>query len=115
MTAVLRRVELSVNSRYAHVSPGLVQAVYLPSGSWSAKVRLVGDAWTGFAVPRGATSGAPFVIVSGPDEAEVFSIAVRWADSARTLGMRMDRVVFAGYGDALGEQPADVGVLAVAA
>jgi hypothetical protein len=115
MTAVLSSVALAANDRYVHVSPGLVQAIRLPGGCWSVKVRLVGDTWTGFAVPRGGTAGSPFVIVSGPDEADVFAIALRWADSARTLGMRMDRIVFAGHGDATGEQHVDVDVLVVAA
>lgn len=113
MTAVLSRPALAVNERYVHLSPGLVQATYLPGGYWSVKVRPVSDMWLGFAVPRGTNPGLPFVFVSGPDETDVLSVALRWADSARTLGGHMGRVVFAGSGDALDEQPADVEQLAV--
>lgn len=112
MTAVLARPALAVNERYVHVSAGLVQATRLPGGCWAVKVRQVGGVWLGFAVPLGDTAGSAFAIVCGPGETDVFTVAVRWADSARTLSGRMDRVVFAGHGDAIGEQPVDVEALA---
>jgi hypothetical protein len=113
VTAVLA-AGVEVNARYVHRAGGVLQAIHLPAGCWSVKIRPVGDRWIGFAVPLDGNSGAPFVLASGP-EADVFVTAMRWADSARTLGMRYDRVVFAGYGSALDEQPVDVAALAVTA
>ncbi|MGI5245041.1 hypothetical protein [Dactylosporangium sp. CA-139066] len=112
MTAVLARTTVEVNPSYVHRTNDLVQAVRLPSGRWAVKVRQVRGGWLGCAVSLG--DGSAFSLVFGPDAGEVFAVAVRWADSARTLGMRMDRVVFAGYGDALGERPVDVDELAAA-
>lgn len=113
MTAVLA-APAAVNTRFVHRAGAVLQAIHLPAGCWSVKIRPVGDRWIGFAVPLDDNSGTPFVLVSGP-EADVFVTAMRWAESARTLGMRYDRVVFAGYGSALQEQPVDVEALAVAA
>lgn len=112
MTAVLAPA-LVVNDRYVHRAGGVLQAVHLPGGCWAVKIRPAAGRWIAFAVPLGGNSGAPFVLASGP-EADVFVTALRWAESARTLGMRYDRVVFAGYGSALDEQPVDVEALAVA-
>ncbi|MER7278338.1 hypothetical protein ABT369_28255 [Dactylosporangium sp. NPDC000244] len=111
MTAVLAST-LTVNTGYVHVSPGLVQATRLPGGFWSVKVRDLDGLTLAFAVPRGVTPGGAFALATGGDPGEVWSLAVRWADSACTLSGRMDRVVFAGHGDALGEQPHDVHELA---
>ncbi|GAA2608217.1 hypothetical protein GCM10010399_43830 [Dactylosporangium fulvum] len=112
MTAVLARPGLRINEHYVHRSGDLVQAINLPSGRWSVKVREINGQWLGFAVPRGTNPGDPFVLASGA-EAEVFGLALRWATSAQTLGGHMNRVVFAGHGDALDELPVDVAGLAV--
>ncbi|GAA2346504.1 hypothetical protein [Dactylosporangium salmoneum] len=99
---------LDVNPRYVYrLADGQVVCVRHDGGSWSVKVRQLGDRWVAFAVPRAGTVDKPFDLASGTDRDAVWKLACLWATSAQTLGMRYDRAVFAGFGDATEEMPHD--------
>lgn len=83
---------------------GRIAVTYVPGGFWAVKLRPRGDQWIAFAVPRHTTPGAPFLIAVGDDQDSVRSVAIRWRDQAATLAGRMDRVVFASYGNATYER-----------
>lgn len=100
---------VTLNPRYAvGLDGGGVAVTYVPGGFWAVKLRPHGGQWIAFAVPRHTTPGDPFLIAAGSDQNAVRSVAIRWRDQAVTLAGRMDRVVFAGYGNATYEQLTDL-------
>lgn len=96
---------VTLNRRYADVTHlGGVGALHLPAGFWAVKLRQRGDQWIAFAVPRLDTQGDPFHIAVGDGHDAVRGAAIRWTSGAKTLVMRLDRITYAGTGDATCER-----------
>ncbi|MFY1595580.1 hypothetical protein [Micromonospora sp. WMMD737] len=110
MTATTRAFPHTVNGATLNPTYGIwldekqVAVTHLPGGFWAVKVRQRGGQWIAFAVPRLTTIGDPFLLAVGDDRQAVFSAAMRWRDQAVTIAGRLDRVVFAGYGNATHER-----------
>lgn len=91
---------VTLNPRYGTWIRGQVLALQVPGGFYAVKVRQVGDTWVAYAAPRRNTTAEPFLIGYGTDRDQVIVAAIKWRDCATTLVMRMDRVVYAGGGNA---------------
>lgn len=97
--------QVTLNPRYAvPLDASRFALTYVPAGLWVVKVRERGQQWITFAVPRHTNPGDPFLIAVGDDRASVFGVGLRWASQAKTLTCHIDRVGFAGYGNATGER-----------
>ena len=83
---------------------GQLAVTRVPAGFWAVKLRPHGRQWVAFAVPRHTTPRDPFLIAVGDDQDAVRSVAIRWRDQAVTITGRMDRVVYAGVGNATHER-----------
>lgn len=105
-TALDRAIaQVTLNPRYAvPLRDGQVAATYVPGGFWAVKLRPRGGQWIAFVVPRHTTPGDPFLLAVGEDVDQVRSAAIRWRDQAATLTCRLDRMVFAGTGNATHER-----------
>lgn len=104
---------LAFNPAHARLlGEGQILATYVPGGFWAVKVRQRDTVWAAFAVPRNGAVAEPFDIATGADRDAVESAAIRWANSATTAVHRLDRIVYAGRGDATNETPlAMIGVV----
>lgn len=96
-------------SSHTHVHGRQILALQVPGGFWAVKVRPRGDGWAAFAVPRRGTVGQPFDLATGTTKESVLVAAIGWYDCASSAVMRMDRLVFAGTGNATEETPLDGG------
>ncbi|MFC0504141.1 hypothetical protein [Micromonospora costi] len=105
---------VTLNPRYAvPLGTGRIACTQVPAGMWAVKVRQRGDHTIAYVVPRYSTAGRAFVLAVGDDQRAVFGAAIRWTGQAKTLACHIDRVVFAGYGDATYEQLSDLDGLPV--
>ncbi|TDC34213.1 hypothetical protein E1211_17860 [Micromonospora sp. 15K316] len=108
-----QQTAVTLNPRYAVPRDAdQLTCTQVPAGTWAVKVRQHGDQTTAYAVPRHTTTGRAFVLATGTNAPAVFGAAIRWTSQAKTLTCRMDRVVFAGYGNATHEQTTDLDGLA---
>jgi hypothetical protein len=96
-----------VTARETHngvaLDPDHALATYVPGGFWAVKVRRHHRTWIAYAAPRHGNTAAPFLIATGPDLTPVLAAAIKWRNTATTAVMRMDRIVFAGTGNATDE------------
>jgi hypothetical protein len=102
-----QQTALTLNPAYAATLPnGHTSALAVPAGRWAVKLREQGPRAIAYAVPLYRTNGAPFDIATGHDHQAVQRAAIQWADSARSLCMSYERIIYAGTGTAAGEQTA---------
>jgi hypothetical protein len=90
--------------------PGQIAHTQVPGGFWAVKVRHFPGNWTVFAVPRRGTVGEPFTIATSPFRLAALLAGIGWANSASAAVIRLDRIVFAGLGDATEETPIEMAV-----
>jgi hypothetical protein len=90
-----------------HTPDRQIVCTQVPGGFWAVKIRPRGDGWAAFAVPRNGTVGEPFDIATGTTRESVLVAGIHWCDSATVSAIRLDRIVFAGTGDATNETPLD--------
>lgn len=103
MTTITASPAVTLNPSYGMWIRGQILALQVPGGFWAVKVRQVADRWVAFAVPRHGTTGGPFLIGHGDAYPPVLLAGIKWADSATVSVMRLDRIVFAGNGNATEE------------
>lgn len=84
---------------------GWVMAIRVPGGFWAVKVRPRDGGFAVFAEPRRGTVVEPFDIATSPDRQAAVSLGIGWVNSATIAVGRLDRVVFAGFGNATEETP----------
>jgi hypothetical protein len=107
LTATTHQTALTLNPAYATTLPnGRTSALAVPAGRWAVKLRQQGPRTIAYAVPLYRTNGGPFDIATGHDHQAVQRAAIQWADSARSLCMSYQRIVYTGTGTAVGEQTA---------
>ena len=90
----------TLNPRHALWIRDRILAAYVPGGFWAVKVRAVADRWLVFAVPRRNTVGEPFLIGHADTRNAALVAGIAWQDCATVIVLRLDRIVFAGIGDA---------------
>lgn len=109
MVTATAAATVALNPHYAMpLDTSRLACTQVPAGMWAVKVRQRGDQTIAYVVPRHTTAGRAFVLAVGHDPRAVFGAAIRWTSQAKTLAGRMDRVVFAGYGNATYEQLTDL-------